>query len=42
MKMITLPSALGLLLAMYLHAAPAEAQSLQTWVSKTGTNTSDC
>ena len=42
MKALTLPSMLGVLLALCLHAAPAEAQWPLTFVSHSGSNANNC
>jgi hypothetical protein len=42
MKRIALPGAIGLLLALGLHVAPAQAQLARTFVSSLGNDANDC
>jgi hypothetical protein len=42
MKRFALPGAIGLLLALGLHVAPAQAQLARTFVSSLGNDANDC
>src|SRR5262249_45647383 len=42
MKLIALPSAIGLLITLCLHTTPAQALEARTWVSTAGNDASDC